>query len=88
MHEQYRASHDMAPISVWFDIIKDFPEFKTWAIYNKTIPIEVLEVLARDDDSCVRSAVAMKRSISESIVNLYLSIPTKMFVMHFYAIQN
>jgi hypothetical protein len=68
--DQDRASHDRADNSVWIDTIKQFPEFKIWVIHNKTIPIDILEILAADIDSKVREAVALKRKINNKIFNL------------------
>ena len=70
MYEQYRASHDTADINVWKDVINNYPDFKTWVIHNKTIPIEILEILCTDKDPNVRSDVARKRKINDSIFNL------------------
>jgi hypothetical protein len=70
MDEQYRASHDTADISVWLDVIKKYPDFKAWVIHNKTIPIEILEILCSDKDPNVRSDVARKRKINDKIFNL------------------
>jgi len=70
MEEQYRAGHDTADMSVWLDVIKTYPELKTWVIYNKTIQIEILEILCTDQDPNVRSAVARKRKINDKIFNI------------------
>lgn len=70
LDEQHRASHDNADISVWLDIIKNYPNFKTWVIHNKTIQIEILEILCEDKDPNVRSDVARKRKINDKIFNL------------------
>lgn len=70
MDDQYRASHDTANIRVWLDIITDYPDFKTWVIRNKTIPMEILEILCTDDDPSIRSEIARKRKINDKIVDL------------------
>lgn len=70
LDEQHRASHDNADINVWLDIIKNYPDFKTWVIHNKTIQIEILEILCEDKDPNVRSDVARKRKINDKIFNL------------------
>lgn len=67
--EQYRATHDTADISVWLEVIKNYPDFKTWVIHNKTIQIEILEILCGDKDPKVRSDVARKRKINDAIFN-------------------
>jgi hypothetical protein len=62
-----RAAHDEAPISVWTDVIKRFPEMRMWVVHNKTVPVEILEILAGDLNEQVRYMVAMKRKIPESL---------------------
>jgi hypothetical protein len=59
--DQHRASHDSAPLEVWFDIVQRSPDMRSWVANNKTVPVAVLEVLAKDPDAEVRMAVAMKR---------------------------
>ncbi len=68
--EQDRASNENADISVWLDIISNYPEFKTWVIHNKTVPVEILEILCTDEDSNIRSDVARKRKLNDKIFNL------------------
>ena len=58
--DQARATHDSAPISVWYDVIDRFPNFKPWVIHNKTVPLVILEYLANDPDPSIRSEVARK----------------------------
>jgi hypothetical protein len=70
MEEQRRAALDTADISVWMDVIKSYPDFKFWVIHNKTIQIEILEILCTDKDPNVRSHVARKRKINDTIFNL------------------
>lgn len=70
MDEQYRAAHDVADISVWLEVIKNYPDFKTWVIHNKTIPIEILVILCADDNPDVRADVARRGKINEKIFNL------------------
>jgi hypothetical protein len=65
--EQYRASHEQADFRIWLDVIEMYPDFKTWVIHNKTIQIEILELLSKDLNPDVRSAVARKRKINENI---------------------
>jgi hypothetical protein len=65
--EQFRATHDCAPLSVWEEVIQHHPEMKQWVITNKTVPLEILDVLSHDDDPHVRWQVAMKRKITPAI---------------------
>jgi hypothetical protein len=69
--EEYsRAADDEAPLCVWLDVISRFPDMREWVACNKTVPMEVLELLARDDESCVRAVVAEKRKLSVSLFEL------------------
>jgi len=70
MSDQYRANHDTANVSVWLKIIKTYPDFKYWVIHNKTIQIEVLEILCVDKDPKIRSAVARKKKINDKIFDI------------------
>lgn len=66
--EEYnRAAHDEASIDIWMEVIDQRPDMRFWVAHNKTVPIEVLEILATDSDSNVRDMVARKRKISEAI---------------------
>ena len=67
MNDQHRASHDEAPLHVWLEVINQFPEMKKWVAHNKTIPIHILEILARDSDSEVRCWVANKRKLTDEL---------------------
>jgi hypothetical protein len=70
MEEYDRASHDTADISTWTEVIEKYPDFKEWVIHNKTVPIEILEILTLDKDPNVRSVVARKRKINDKIFNI------------------
>ena len=65
--EQLKASQEPAAIETWLDIIDRYPNFKIWVVHNKTIQIEILEILSNDIDPIVREAVARKRKINETI---------------------
>jgi hypothetical protein len=73
LNMQRRAGNDSADISVWHEIVQRFPDLKSWVVQNKTIPLEILELLAKDKDPNVRSEVARKRKISDAIFS-YLSV--------------
>ncbi|WP_423600596.1 hypothetical protein [Roseateles sp. MS654] len=64
------AAEDEAPTTVWFDVISRFPEMREWVVHNKTVPVEILEVLARDDSASVRATVADKRKLSSELFDL------------------
>lgn len=61
--EQGRASREDAPLQVWFDVLERFPDLREWVAHNKTVPHEILEVLARDQSPGVRATVASKRTL-------------------------
>lgn len=52
----------------WIDVIAQRPHLKVWVVRNKLVPLEVLEVLASDDDDSVRSEVASKRRLSRQLL--------------------
>jgi len=66
-NEYHRAAHDEASEQVWFDVIKKYPEMKKWVAHNKSIPLSVLNVLAKDTDADVRVSVAIKRKLSREL---------------------
>jgi len=69
--EEYSlAAEDEAPTTVWFEVISRFPEMREWVVHNKTVPVEILEVLARDDSASVRATVADKRKLSPELFDL------------------
>jgi hypothetical protein len=65
--EYERAASEDAPIEVWLEIISSMPEMKEWVAHNKTVPIEILEKLAKDSDSRVRFVVATKRKLPAAL---------------------
>ncbi len=67
LEEQSKASREPAEIETWLEIIDKHPELKIWVAHNKTIQIEILEILSDDIDPIVRETVARKRKISDTI---------------------
>ena len=67
MTDYRRAAQEEAPISVWVEIISRFPEMKVWVAHNKSIPLDILRVLAIDPDAHVRAAVADKRKLDRAL---------------------
>lgn len=66
IQEEYnRAAKEEAPIEVWREVIRRYPEMRVWVAYNKTVPIEILDLLSSDEDERVRYQVAMKRKLPE-----------------------
>lgn len=65
-----RSANDPAELQVWLEILENFPDMKVWVARNKTIPAEILEMLAKDPDSMVRHAVAMKNKLPPHLMLL------------------
>jgi hypothetical protein len=63
LNEQRRAGSEDAPLAVWLDVMEKFPELREWVAHNKTVPHEVLEILANDASASVRAVVASKRKL-------------------------
>jgi len=63
--EEYdRATHDEAPLDVWWVLVREHPDMKIWVVHNKTVPSAILDALSSDVDTSVRDAVARKRKTS------------------------
>lgn len=60
MDEYLKASWDEAPFKIWLDIIKGYPDMRKWVAHKKSIPVEIMEILAGDADDRVRFIVAAK----------------------------
>ena len=58
-----RAAYAPLPDSVALEVIRRFPDMREWVAHSKSVSIEVLRVLATDDDSRVRYTVAMRRKL-------------------------
>jgi hypothetical protein len=56
-----RAAAEPAPMEVWLDVIARYPEYRRWVAHNKTIPDDIIRVLASDQDAEVRWTIAAKR---------------------------
>jgi hypothetical protein len=66
--EQRRAGVESASLEVWTELIERSPDTRVWVAHNKTVPLEILRVLASDADSAVRHAVVMKRKLTPEIL--------------------
>jgi hypothetical protein len=62
-----RAAREEAPLEVWLNIIDWYPAMRFWVAQNKTVPIRVLEILARDANPHVRRMVASKRKLTPEL---------------------
>ena len=66
--EYRRSSREHADIGVWLQVIDRFPDFRKWVAHNKTIPEEVIRILATDPNEEVRWTIAMKRGIPADVL--------------------
>ncbi len=66
--EYHRAAHEEADIQVWNEVLEKYPDLAFWVAQNKSVPLEILEELAKHPDSTVRDMVARKRKIPESLM--------------------
>jgi hypothetical protein len=73
--EYSRAAHEEAPMDVWLELVRDYPDMRFWVAHNKKVPIEILQTLARDEDASVREMVAQKRKATTTILELLASDP-------------
>jgi hypothetical protein len=62
-----KSAHDSASVEVWRDVIADYPNMKRWVAHNKTVPLDILRILADDPDPDVRMTVAMKRKCDAAL---------------------
>jgi hypothetical protein len=69
-NEYHRAAHESASIEIWKDVIARFPDMREWVVHNKTVPVEILEMLATDPDNRVRSAVLRKNKITPAMLDI------------------
>jgi hypothetical protein len=73
--DYHRAAYEEAPLEVWLNIIDWYPSMRFWVAQNKTVPIRVLDILARDDNLHVRRMVASKRKLTPQLQVLLASDP-------------
>jgi hypothetical protein len=50
-------------MEVWLEVIDRYPALKSWVVHNKTIPIEILRLLASDEDPSIRRDVSRKNKV-------------------------
>ncbi len=62
-----QAVAEQATVETWTDVIARFPEMRTWVAHNKTVPLEILRILAKDADRVVRASVAEKRKLDRKL---------------------
>lgn len=68
--EYSRAASEDASPEVWRSVIAKHPEARFWVAQNKTVPLEILKILASDEDPRVRGMVARKRKLSPDLLDL------------------
>jgi hypothetical protein len=68
--EYLRAAHEPASTEVWIDVIERYPEARIWVAQNKTVPLDILAILAKDPDPKVRFMVAMKRKLTPELLEV------------------
>jgi hypothetical protein len=66
--EYLRAATDEAPIEVWREVISNHHEMRSWVAHNKTVPLEILVILARDPSPEVRHTVATKNRLPAELM--------------------
>ncbi|MFS0554497.1 hypothetical protein [Brevibacillus sp. 179-C9.3 HS] len=73
--EYLRAAWDDAPLDVWHEIIRNYPDMSFWVAQNKSVPVEILNILASHPEESVRSMVASKNKLPEELQNKLASDP-------------
>ena len=68
--DRKRSAWEQAPVDVWLDVVRDHPDMRVWAANNRTIPVEVMQILARDSDWRVRGRLASKAACPPEILLL------------------
>lgn len=68
--DRERVRYEEAPEAVWLEVIEQFPEARRAVVLNKTVPLMILQRLARSDDPMLRLDVAMKRKLDEETIRL------------------
>ncbi|MFF2481106.1 hypothetical protein [Paenibacillus sp. NPDC058071] len=67
MDEHLKAAWDDAPLVVWLEVIEKYPDMREWVAHNKSIPVEIMEILALDTDTRVRFTIATKNRLPEHL---------------------
>lgn len=65
--EYIRSGVDTAELSVWLDIIYKYPEMKVWVARNRTVPPEIIRLLAKDNDPLVRGSISRKYPLEDDL---------------------
>ncbi|NGN91647.1 hypothetical protein G5C66_02690 [Nocardioides sp. KC13] len=70
-----RIRHDTAPAEVWLEVLQRAPEHADTVALNKALPLTVLRVLAKSEDSRVRFAVVQKKRLSSDLLTQLATDP-------------
>lgn len=73
--EYFRAAWGIATVEIWKEVIDKYPEMREWVAHNKTIPDEIIRILALDKDSRVRHMIACKRRMPADLLPLFAKDP-------------
>ncbi|WP_149030664.1 hypothetical protein [Kitasatospora sp. MBT66] len=68
-----RIKRDEAPLEVWLEIARDYPDMRFWVAFNRTVPAEVLRLLGQDDDWRVRARIASRRDAPRDVLEILSS---------------
>lgn len=78
--EEYaRAVQEEALLEVWHELVNKHPDMRFWVAQNKTVPTEILSILAEDEDAKVRTMVASKNKLTDETLRK-LAIDEDFFV--------
>ncbi|MCU6243899.1 hypothetical protein [Enterobacter asburiae] len=69
--EYNRSANEEAPISVWLDLINEYPEMRVWVARNRTIPKKIVDMLSKDPDPFVRDAICSKYPLDIELYVLF-----------------
>jgi len=67
LDDYHQAATDSAPNDVWYELVGEHPEMKFWVAQNKTVPVDILEILSTDADPKVRWMVASKNRLPQHL---------------------
>ena len=65
-----RAANETASVQVWKEVIERYPDVRFWVAHNKTVPLEILAILAGDPDPKVRGMVSAKRKLTPELLTI------------------
>jgi hypothetical protein len=71
--DRRRSTQEDAPIAVWIELIEKHEDLRFWVANNRTVPIDVLRILVKDNDWRVRDRVASKNSCPPELLELLSS---------------